>query len=162
MHYFHTRNFYLFTLLICLLTSCTYFYTRIDSRVVENIEAYERLVVQLSKVEKEGSRRKFKYDSQLSQFKTTLFSEYKIYEDISRLHQDDLLHFYSFSSSKVILFGTKSHYDGAGTRYAHQLHYKANNELPTFDNKENICFQMIKSERIKENWFYVIMSICDI
>jgi len=59
MTLFNLRNFYLSILLICLFTSCTFFYTRIDNRVVENIEVYERLAAQISKVEKEGSRRRF-------------------------------------------------------------------------------------------------------
>ena len=157
MQNIHTRNFYLLILLICLFTSCTFFHTRKDSRVVENIEAYESLAVKLSKIEEEGSIRRFQHDFQLKQFRN-LFREYGLYEDISKLHQDDLLTHYGFQSSKEISFGTKIYSTWYLTKYIHILIYRADNKLPVFNNGGEVSIRRVKEEKIKENWFYVIMS----
>ena len=147
--------FILFNLLVFIFTTTDFFHNWKDGRVLENIETYERLAVQLSKVEEERSGRQFKSDRELNQLKT-LFSEYEIYEDISRLHQNDLLNYYYFESSKEITFGTKSYEVWYWTEYSHSLYYRADNKLPTFNIPKNYPNPLMKLERIKENWFYVI------
>ncbi len=156
LQHFYIR--YVFVLIFSLVFGgCTYFYTIIDQKVLDNIDRYEQLYNSISASNKIGTKRIFRNAEQLRQFSQDC-NNCDSSEIASELYKEGIFFGFNYVKEDKMFFYLKKIRTWYQESYTHTLIFSPN-EIPVFNNSEgDTQFELIKQQKIGEHWYYDIMA----